>query len=285
MTGFVDDVEHGLAGGTGDVLLRHAVPGELAGLVSRITGYRETVRRPIRMTETASLVVPLIFSFGEPFALALGRDPGPEDRMPSFTGGLTRGPVRIASAGAAHCLQGDLTPLGAYRFFRRPMQAFSDRLVRLDQLDEPELADLGERLGQERSWRRRFALVEAALRPRLLGEGGASPAIAWAYRRIVESGGAVRVEALATRLEWSRKHLAARFHEEVGLPPKTVARIARFGRAQAMASSGAASGWADVAAASGYADQAHLVREFMALAGSTPGRWRGEAPAAEGAGR
>mgnify|MGYP005868667299 CR=1 FL=1 len=77
------------------------------------------------------------------------------------------------------------------------------------------------------------------------------------------------------RLDWSRKHLASRFHEEVGLPPKTIARIARFNRAQAMAASGMGDGWADIAAACGYADQAHLTREFVALAGTTPGAWHG----------
>ena len=268
-----DDVEHGPGTGEGDVLLRHAVPPAFDGLVTRMTGYRETLRRRIRMTETASLVVPLIFSFGEPFAIAFGREPAPGDAVPSFTAGLTRGPVRIASGGAAHCLQVDLTPLGAYRFFRRPMHAFSDRLVRFEELDDPALVRLRERLGAERSWRRRFALVEALLAPRLLGAGGASAAVAWAYGRIVATGGAVRVEAIASRLEWSRKHLATRFREEVGLTPKMVARIARFGRAQAMASSGAAAGWADVAAACGYADQAHLVREFAELGGATPGVW------------
>ena len=80
--------------------------------------------------------------------------------------------------------------------------------------------------------------------------------------------------AIAERLEWSRKHLAARFREEVGMGPKTIARIARFNRAQAMAVGGDGDGWADIAAACGYADQAHLVREFTALAGTTPGAWR-----------
>ena len=32
-------------------------------------------------------------------------------------------------------------------------------------------------------------------------------------------------------------------------------------------------GWAGIAAESGYADQAHLVREFVALAGESPTAW------------
>lgn len=78
---------------------------------------------------------------------------------------------------------------------------------------------------------------------------------------------------LTAKLGWSRKHLAARFHDEIGMPPKAVARIARFTHAQRLARSGMETGWAAVAAASGYADQAHLTREFGELAGTSPAAW------------
>lgn len=270
----LDDVERAPGDGSGHVLLRHTIPPALAGLVARITGYRETLRRPIRMTETASLIVPVIISFGEPFEIALHHEPGHDDRIGSFTAGLTTGPAHIRSPGGAHCLQIDLTPLGAYRFFGRPMHELTQRMVHLDDLGDRTIAGLRERLGEERSWRRRFALTEAAIAARLAGEGEPAGPVAWAYRSIVESGGGARIGAIAERLEWSRKHLAARFHEEVGLPPKSIARIARFNRAEAMAAAGGGNGWADIAAACGYADQAHLVREFSALAGATPAAWR-----------
>lgn len=270
----LDDVDTAPDDGSGYVLLRHAVPPALAGLVARISGYRETVRRPVRMTETASLIVPVIISFGEPFEIALKREPRPDERLGSFTAGLTGGPVRVRSHGGAHCLQIDLTPLGAYRFFGRPMHELTERMVHLDDLGDRTIAGLRQRLGEERSWRRRFAIAEAAMLPRLAGGRAPSAAVAWAYRRIVETGGGARIGAIAERLEWSRKHLAARFHEEVGMGPKMIARIARFNRAQTLAASGDADGWADIAAVCGYADQAHLVREFSALAGATPGAWQ-----------
>jgi AraC-like DNA-binding protein len=123
------------------------------------------------------------------------------------------------------------------------------------------------------------AVVRSGVAGKRNGEGlaersGASPAVAWAYGRILETGGTMPIGLIAARLGWSRKHLVSRFREEVGLGPKTVARIARFGRAQAMAARGGETGWADIAAACGYADQAHLIREFTALAGSTPSAWR-----------
>jgi len=84
---------------------------------------------------------------------------------------------------------------------------------------------------------------------------------------------------VARELGWSHRRLIARFRDEVGLPPKFVARIARFERAREALAADPASGLADVAARCGYADQAHLTREVGELAGMTPARLRAMAPA------
>jgi hypothetical protein len=65
-------------------LARRAPSQRTAGLISGMTGYRETARGRFSQRETASLVVPLIISFGTPFLIALGREPGAADRQPSF---------------------------------------------------------------------------------------------------------------------------------------------------------------------------------------------------------
>ena len=77
------------------------------------------------------------------------------------------------------------------------------------------------------------------------------------------------IASLAERIGRSRRHLATRFREQVGLPPKTVARIFRFRRALELLGSG--SGFADVAYECGYFDQAHLNRDFRQFAGTSPG--------------
>ena len=87
------------------------------------------------------------------------------------------------------------------------------------------------------------------------------------------------IQPLADATGWSRRHLLTRFRAQVGLAPKTAARVLRFRRAAGLlvppGSDGGPGrpvprGLADVAAECGYADHAHLVREFRALAGCTP---------------
>jgi AraC-like DNA-binding protein len=245
---------------------------ELAGLVSRIVGYRETCRGHVRHVEPASLDIPLVISFGEPFAIGLGRAPGDNEQYGSFTSGLFAGPVTIDSFGASSCLQVNFTPLGARRFFGMPMSKLAEQMVMLDDALGAAGHALREELGNAPDWEGRFDIAERFLLGRFAMALAGSPEVAWAYDRIATSGGRARIASIAERLGWSRKHLAQQFAKEVGLAPKSVARIARLNRAIDAWRTGQA-GWAGIAADCGYADQAHMTRDFRELAGAAPAAW------------
>ncbi|TIS89625.1 MAG: AraC family transcriptional regulator, partial [Mesorhizobium sp.] len=56
--------------------MRRRLPNAaLDGVVTDICGYRETATGHFRNVEYASLTVPLVISFAEPFAIGLGRTP------------------------------------------------------------------------------------------------------------------------------------------------------------------------------------------------------------------
>lgn len=256
----------------GFVLMKVPPPPELAGLVHDIALYTERSHAPIRQLETASLVVPVLIGFADPFDLALGRLPTGDDAHQSFASGLTTKPVHIRSNGGCSCLEITFTPPGARRFLGLPMSELTESLVRLDAFGDRGIDELRRRLGEERDWTRRHAIAEAFLLGRMRQAPAISAATQWAYGEIVRTGGQVAIDRLADRAGWSRKHLGQRFHAEIGLAPKAVARVARFVRAQSLARSGS-QGWAGVAAECGYADQAHLIRDFQEFAGTTPAEW------------
>ncbi|MEQ1942814.1 AraC family transcriptional regulator [Mesorhizobium sp. VNQ89] len=239
-----------------------------AGIVTQIVGYRETGGGRLRQVEAASLDIPLVISFGDPFAIGLGRDPSDNERYGSFTSGLFAGPVTIDSFGASHCLQINFTPLGARQFFAMPMTELSERMVALDDVLGAAGGSLREQLGATADWESRFDLAEAFVADRLAKAHAPAADVAWAFDAIAATGGARRIASIAREIGLSRKHLVDRFRREVGLGPKSVSRIVRMRRALSAAGSG--DGWADIAADCGYADQAHMVREFRDLAGRTP---------------
>jgi transcriptional regulator GlxA family with amidase domain len=106
-----------------------------------------------------------------------------------------------------------------------------------------------------------FLLRRAELGPR------PAPEVDRAVRLLAETAGAVPVGALAGEVGWSRRHLVDRFRQQVGLAPKTLARVIRFNRLCARLDAAGPTRWTELAAECGYYDQAHMIRDFR----SSPG--------------
>jgi len=88
-------------------------------------------------------------------------------------------------------------------------------------------------------------------------------------QRLRASAGRLRIETLAAEVGWSRRHLHARFQEQIGLSPKTAARLMRFEHVCRRLDRHPAR-WVEIAYDAGYSDQSHLNRDFRDLAGTTP---------------
>lgn len=248
--------------------LRHVPPApDLAGLVLGYQGYAEHGGPVLSQREVATTVIPVIVNFGPRFRVSPAH--GEERDLQSFVAGLGCGHATVTATGASRCMQIDLTPPGAYRFFARSVREFAGELVALDDLGR-DFARLACRLEETDDWSARFRLVDDLVRARLGRTAPPSAEIAWAWRQLRASHGAVRIAELADELGWSRKHLSARFATEIGRPPKAVARLLRFERLQRLLAATTAPDWSALAYHCGYADQAHLVRDFRDFAGTTP---------------
>lgn len=240
---------------------------DLAGAVIGYTGYREHRAQPLVRREVPVLIVPLIVNFAAPFTLAVA---GGESCAPQgFAAGIIDRPVLVSSTGTAACVQVEFTLAGAYGFFQLDQREMAGRIVDLD--DVAGLRALAERLRDCRCWAECFHLLDTAIGDRLARGRALSPEVAGGLSWLAARRGRGRMRALAATLGWSERHLTRRFASEVGVAPKTVARILRFEHARSLAATGRAGGWAGIAQEAGYADQAHLTREFTALGGLPPG--------------
>jgi AraC-like DNA-binding protein len=237
----------------------------LAAHIRCISGWHERADGPVRRAELPGGRIVLVISFG-PSLDVDGR------RYTSFVAGLHDRAALTEHGGEGHGIQAYLTPLGARRLLRMPMGELTRQVVELEDLIGAEADELAERIHDARDWAARFALLEQAIAERVLEAPPVARELEWAWQRLHGSAGAVSVGTLADELGWSRRHLAATVHREMGIAPKPLARLLRFERAVERLRAG--DDLVDVALASGYYDQAHFNRDFRAFAGLTPTEYR-----------
>lgn len=149
-------------------------------------------------------------------------------------------------------------PGRADAFLRLPLDEITDRTVEFDD------TVLAERVAEARTPAARIEAIDA-----------------WLMRHAVEPDPRVdsavamlaagrSVDDVAHEVNLSRQHLRRRFLRQVGVGPKTFARVMRFQRLVASIRRDANLSWAAAAADSGYFDQSHLIADFRDFAGTTP---------------
>jgi AraC-like DNA-binding protein len=258
------------------------IPAEpLRRYVAAYTGYRQRGLPPARHRGLPSPYLTLIFTLDEPLTIEAHPDPGqPPGEFGTLLGGLHSVPALITHAGAQSGIQVALKPLGARALLGLP----AGELAELDLPAEAVLggvcAELRERVRVAPGWPERFAVLDEILLRRIGPGPGTAPEVGWAWRQLLREGGAIRVSELTAGTGWSSRHLTSRFRAEIGLTPKAAARVIRFDRARRRLVHKLTAGGdyllADLAADCGYFDQAHLAREFRALAGCPPSQWLAE---------
>jgi AraC-like DNA-binding protein len=264
-----DVVCHSSALGRWEMAARQPHP-RLRAFVNGYHGFFEATPGPLRRREMPSTDVPVIISFGEPWEITLGPDSPRPERWTSFVGGLHDGWVLSEHRGTAHGMQITLTAVGARMFLGLPMGELTRSVIALDDLLGRDADRLTERLAETPSWDARFDLLDGAIAARLAEAEPPPPDLLHAWTRLRRSDGRVPVAELAAELRCSRRHLTSRFREQLGLPPKALARLLRFDRVVRLLREGRIATWAQAAAEGGYYDQSHLNRDFRAFADATP---------------
>jgi len=200
---------------------------------------------------------------------------GPPERRVPFVdiwySGLHQGPIDTEAPHGNALLGVAFTARGGFPWLGERMDGLSDRIIALaDAVGDGALA-LRERLLNATSLANRFAIVERWLLARLGHRTTVHPAVRWAVDQIAASGGRVAVEELAVKTGFTRKHLGNLFKRQVGLSPKSLARVHRFRSALALLDRARGQvPWTGLADACGFYDQSHLIHEFRRFTGLSP---------------
>ncbi|WP_367321841.1 helix-turn-helix domain-containing protein [Streptomyces sp. HUAS ZL42] len=236
-------------------------------------GYGEAVTSPYEARLVPTGRATLVISLAEPFTQVrrLGVPGGDSGTIGSLVVGLEDRPAICVHPGGQEAIRVEFTPLGAYRLFGMPMSELTNLAIEVRDVLGPAAGTLVERLASTGDWAARFDLLDAALLARLGRGPEPAPEVGHAWRLLSASAGAVPISRIAAEVGWSQGYLIRRFTQQIGLTPKASARVLRFRHAVAMLNRGTAS-LTEISTACGFYDQAHLNREFRAIAGTTPGQ-------------
>lgn len=159
-----------------------------------------------------------------------------------------------------------LRPGAAAALFGLSAAALAGRHVPLRQLCGDAADRLQGTLAAQASDEARLDALERFLLAQLRPVRALHPDVAQALVRL---DAATDVGAALADADLSHRHFVALFRDAAGLAPKRYARLRRFQRVLAALPAGRID-WPDLALAHGYFDQSHLIRDFQALAGTTP---------------
>lgn len=177
-------------------------------------------------------------------------------------------PIRLACPGRAGVAAIRLRPAAARALAGCAAAELTGQTIDLEAV-AGSTETLRERLALAPGDAARVQLLEAWLAPRLRLAPGRD--VVAAVDAILASPAGAPLPVIAAHAGIGVRQLERRFLADVGMTPKTFARIARLQTALARIAAGAS--LADAAHACGYYDQPHMTRDFARLAETSPAAW------------
>jgi AraC-like DNA-binding protein len=216
--------------------------------------------------------VHIVISLDEPIEIV--RMPSSSARgaaFRSFVSGLQDTPAIVRKADSLHCMHVFLTPFGVRSLLGASPAELACCVFDLSDFWGRSAHDLVDRLRSAGTWPNRFAILDEVF-SRARRPFAAPSELLWAWSRLAQARGSISIQDLADDIGWSRRHFSEQFRREIGVTPKTGARIFRFEHSCRLMKKNARS-LVQVAFDCGYHDQAHMNREWKSLAACTPKSW------------
>jgi AraC-like DNA-binding protein len=244
----------------------------LRAFITHYAGFRLSGLPPGIHFGLPSRHVDLIISLGPPInVVQMPNSSQPPSTFAALVSGLQVAPACVQQSRDAFGLHVFIRPLGVRAVLGVSSAEVSSRVVSLSDIWGAQANDLSEMLLATNTWQDRFAILDQAFISKL-NTSSPQPEIQWAWRRLAKTHGVHPVQQLANEVGYGRRHFSERFREAVGVAPKQAARVFRFEHACRLIAEKRPR-LVQVAMACGYSDQAHLTREWYALAGCSPTAW------------
>lgn len=188
----------------------------------------------------------------------------------ALVGPMTEPVAELAFQGTIETFTIHFQPTGLARLFRVPMAMLANEAPPAADVLGRSVVALEAAVRRAATFEARVAVAQAWLED-LLAAARDANSVDVAARVLARAGGRAEIAALSARAGLSPRQMQRRFIDSVGVAPKHYARLHRFAAAVGAREASPQRSWTDIAHAFGFSDQAHLAREFRALAGRAPG--------------
>lgn len=186
--------------------------------------------------------------------------------------GISSGKFTTMLEGKGQVFGVKFTPGGLYPFMQQPMNGLTDRSLPFGALFSGHDGALQRMLnaGDSAGLIGKMEKLFLAHKP---PPDSTVTLVNQIVDRIAEDRAMIRVNAVADAFGMSERTLQRLFRQYVGVSPKWTIRCYRLHQAASEAASNDAVDWSALALELGYFDQAHLIRDFKATVGSSPGQY------------
>ena len=240
--------------------------------ITRYAGFRVSGVPPGLHFGLPSSDVDLIISLGSPIDIVqMPNTSQPPASSTALVSGLQYAAAILRQDSEAFGLHIFVKPLGVRAILGVTSAEIATLVLSLSDIWGNVAGDLTEMLQGTGTWPERFSALDKLFISKL-NLTDVAPEISWAWERLAKTHGSATVQQLADDVGYCRRHFSESFRDAVGVAPKLAARVFRFERACRLIANNEVC-LAQVALECGYYDQAHLTREWYALAGCSPGRW------------
>jgi AraC-like DNA-binding protein len=184
--------------------------------------------------------------------------------------GVTQGKFSRTLEGEGGVFAAKFTPGGFYPFVGVPISTFTDRVLTLAEVFADSASALEKNILGSESDAERITILEEFLRRRLTGADEHVARISEIVYAIQHDRSILKVEDLVDRYEMNKRTLQRLFARYVGVSPKWVIQRYRLHEAAEQLAAHTSISQSTLALELGYSDQAHFVRDFKAVVGTSP---------------
>ncbi len=227
---------------------------------------------PTDLESPPSALCSLVFNLGDPYEISnhkYQRNAVPR----SFVGGQAVKNYTLHLKGTILMVGAVLKPSALFNFYNIPMYGFTGERIDFLEIEKEMGENIHWSMEKAANARKRIAIIEKYFLERLASTNFATKEILNAANEIYDKKGQLNVLELLERVPMSRRNFERKFLNEVGVSPKTYAKIRRFGNTCLLMAGKRNVNLMDVLYEGGYYDQSHFIKDFKYFSGRTPKKY------------